>query len=160
MIVFRHFRHLVSRFFGVMVGKPLGPRAQDEVNAILDPAAAALFWDQDAIDQRHAYAVAQRVRDRLAGDQDAFAAALLHDVGKRHCDLGAVARSMATVADMMRLPMPADWRRYRDHGTLGARDLGEIGASPLAIAFAAGEPVAPDGIEGDVWDVLRAADDA
>jgi hypothetical protein len=156
----RQSRHLVSRFVGVVTSKRLSPEAQDEVNKILAPDAANLFWDQPAIDQRHAYDVSQRVRSTLGDDASALEAALLHDVGKRHSNLGAVARSLATVFDATHLPMPTNWRRYRDHGLLGALDLVAIGADPLAVAFARGTIEPTEVIDQRVWDALVAADDA
>lgn len=158
MTPFRHLRHLASRFFGVLLNNPLGPLAQDDVNTILEPELASLFWDQDPIDQRHAYDVATRVRRALGNDNAALEAALMHDIGKRHSDLGAITRSLATVGDTLHLPLPASWRRYRDHGLLGASDLAASGASPLTVAFARGE--AGPGIDQDVWSALRAADNA
>ena len=160
MTALRQIRHLVTRFFGVVTGDPLGPGAQVEVNEILEPAAAALFWEQDSIDQQHAFEVAQRVRAGLGFDRTALAASLLHDVGKRHCDVGPIGRSLATVFDAVHLPMPDGWRRYRDHGALGAADLEAIGASTLAVSFARGDIAPADGIDEDVWNVLVAADDA
>ena len=154
----RNIRHLAARFFGVLLNQPLGPLSQDDVNTILEPHTARLFWDQDSIDQRHAYDVAMRVRRALGDDHAALEAALLHDVGKRNCGLGPVARSLATVGDTLRLPLPDSWRRYRDHGPLGALDLEAIGAAPLTVAFARGE-AGPE-IDQDVWDALLAADNA
>jgi hypothetical protein len=125
------------------------------VSRILDGDEARLFWDQQAIDQRHAYTVAVRVAEAAAGQTNAMAAALLHDVGKRHSRLGPIGRSLATVADSLRLPMPARWRSYRNHGAVGAHDLRAIGADPLAIAFAGGD----DGGDPVTLALLRAADD-
>jgi len=152
----RHWWHLATRFFAAVAGKPLRPSQQAEVCRALTAGEAGLFFRQQPIDQRHAFEVARRVRAALPGNEDAVAAALLHDVGKTHSRLGPVARSLATVVDMVHLPMPARWRVYRDHGSLGAEDLAEAGARPLAVAFAAGTP------EGDpeVWETLAAADDA
>ncbi|MCP4308132.1 MAG: hypothetical protein GY926_26755 [bacterium] len=160
MTVLRHVRHLVSRFFGVITSQRLGPGAQDEVNAILAPDAAKLFWEQASIDQRHSFDVAQRVRDSLGEDRAALQAALLHDVGKRHSSLGPVTRSLATVLDAAHLPMPAQWRRYRGHGPLGAADLAAIGADPLTVAFARGSVVSTEAIDQVAWDALLAADNA
>ncbi len=160
MSPFRQIRHLASRFLGVVTSDSLGPTAQDEVNNILEPATAALFWEQDSVDQRHAYEVARRVRDALGDDRPALEAALLHDVGKRHSDLGPVSRSLATILDVVHMPMPSGWRLYRQHGALGAMDLEAIGAGPIAIAFARGETVPDDRIDGVVWSALVAADDA
>ena len=144
------------RFFGVVTGTPLGPRQQDEVRDALTPAEAGLFFRQQPIDQRHAYEVALRVSSELPGNEDAVAAALLHDVGKTHSMLGAVTRSLATVCSLLHLPMPERWRLYRDHGELGAADLRAAGARPLAVAFADGRRTGDD----RVWNVLVAADDA
>jgi hypothetical protein len=125
----------------------------------LTPQERDLFWDQAAADQRHAYEVARRVRATLGDDGVATRAALLHDVGKRHVRMGAVSRTLATVAAAARVPLPASWRRYRDHEALGAADLEAIGADPLVVAFAA--RVRPDDEAAAArWDALVAADDA
>ncbi len=155
MALFRQLWHLATRFFGTVLQRPLGPRRQDEVHDVLTGSEAELFFRQQAIDQRHAYAVAQRVQV-ATGDPDAVAAALLHDVGKTESQLGPMARSLATLLDVGRLPVPSRWRAYRDHGQLGAAILAEAGARPLAVAFAAGEPA------GDpvVWQAMVAADEA
>ncbi len=152
-------RHLTRRFFEVLRARPLTPRQQSEVAAWLSPPERALFWDQAAADQRHAYEVALRARARLGSDGVATRAALLHDVGKRHVDMGAVSRTLATVGAAAHLPLPASWRRYRDHESLGAADLEAIGADPLVVAFA--RRVRPEGeADGARWDALVAADDA
>lgn len=142
----------------MLANQPLTPAEQDQVSEALNTAESSLFWTQDPIDQRHALEVALQVRVRLGADRGAFAAALLHDVGKRHCHIGPLGRSFATVFDALRLPMSQGWRNYRDHGPLGAADLAAIGASSLSIAFANGE-IEP-GIDPEVWNVLVAADDA
>ena len=152
--------HLVTRFLGVLRSKPLGPEAQAEVSDWLHDAAAALFWEQDSIDQRHAYEVAQRVRTSTNHNQAAVTAALLHDVGKRHSNAGPLGRSLATILDSLHLPLPADWRRYRDHEALGAADLQRLGADSLAIAFARGRREEAESIDADIWQALVDADNA
>jgi hypothetical protein len=67
---------------------------------------------------------------------------------------------LATVLDAVRLPLPADWRRYRNHGELGAVDLERIGGSPLAVAFARGVVLGDEPFDRATWDLLMAADDA
>lgn len=156
----QNVKHLVTRLFGVLTSSPLGPAAQAEINGVLTEDQAALFWEQDSIDQRHSYEVAVRVRQRIGDDPAAFVAALLHDVGKRHSNAGPVGRSLATVLDSMRLPLPADWRRYRDHGVIGADDLREVGADRLAVAFAKGDRDGDDSIDAEVWEALVEADNA
>lgn len=154
----RTVRHLVSRFFRVLFSRPLGPRDQDWVNGMLRPEEAVLFWEQAAVDQRHAFEVAHRVKRDLGDDRGAIAAALLHDVGKRHSDAGPIGRSIATVLDGMGLPMTADWRRYRDHGELGAVDLERIEADALTVGFARGRVHPELSVERRTWNVLMAAD--
>ena len=156
----RHARHLVTRFFGVLRDRPLSPLEQVSVAESLTVDEAKLFWEQHPIDQRHAYSVAARVAGALGDHREAVAAALLHDVGKRHSSAGPIGRSLATVGDLAGIPLPEDWRRYRKHDELGAADLERIGAGPLSIAFAAGQKMPVDEIESDVWEVLQAADDA
>ncbi len=156
----RRLRHLSGRFFGVLVTTPLGPAEQDLVNDALTAEQCRLFWEQDPIDQRHAFEVFRRVGERLGDNSRAAVAALLHDVGKRHSDVGAVGRSLATVFDTLHLPLPEDWRRYRDHEALGAADLEDIGADELAVAFARGRTGRPQSVDPVVWDTLVAADDA
>ncbi|MEA2002835.1 MAG: hypothetical protein U9N84_13255 [Actinomycetota bacterium] len=160
MTPLHRLRHLSTRFFGVLATTPLGPAEQELVNKALTAEQSRLFWEQDPIDQRHAFDVFRRVEERLSGDGEAATAALLHDVGKRHSDVGAVGRSLATVLDAIHLPLPGDWRRYRDHEALGAADLEEIGAGELVVAFARGRAGRPESVDPDVWDTLVAADDA
>ena len=158
MAALRQLWHLITRFVGVMASRPLGPRAQESVTRVLGESEAELFWQQQSIDQRHAYEVAARVADSVGEDHPAVVAALLHDVGKRQSRLGAVERSLATVISLARLPMPRRWKAYRDHGEIGARDLEAIAAHPLAVAFARGTPTG--GVDAAAWSVLEAADDA
>ncbi len=139
---------------------PLGPTEQDLVNNSLTAEQSRLFWEQDPIDQRHAFDVFHRVGESLGDDARAAAAALLHDIGKRHSDVGAIGRSLATVLDTIRLPLPEDWRRYRDHEALGAADLEKVGADELTVAFARSRAGRPQSVDPVVWDALVAADDA
>jgi hypothetical protein len=151
---------LARRFFEVLRARPLTPAEQAEVAGWLLGRERELFWEQAVADQRHAYEVARRTRDRLGPDQIATRAALLHDVGKRHVRIGAVGRTLATVAGAARLPLTERWRRYRDHEARGAADLEAIGADPLVVAFARRPDSPPEGVEAARWEALVAADDA
>ena len=82
MAALRQLWHLITRFVGVMASRPLGPRAQESVTRVLGESEAELFWQQQSIDQRHAYEVAARVADSVGEDHPAVVAALLHDVGQ------------------------------------------------------------------------------
>jgi len=154
MTPFRHAWHLATRFFGVLLSRPLGPGRQDDIGRILTSGEAELFFRQQAMDQRHAYVVAQRVKASLPGNRDAIAAALLHDVGKATSRLGPAARSLATVFDTVGIRVPARWRAYLNHGTIGAAELQAAGARPLAVAFAVGQPTG----DSRVWRALVDAD--
>jgi hypothetical protein len=157
----RYARHLVVRFFGALTARPLRPAEQDEVAGLLRPEEARLFFRQSAADQRHALEVARRVRVTLADDAEALTAALLHDVGKIESGLGPVARSLATLAELFRLPLPPRWRSYREHGPRGAARLERIGACRLAVDFARhGSGARPAGVDEARWAALVDADNA
>lgn len=154
-----HGGHLVRRFFGFITAQPPGPTDQDFVARYLDGPCARVFWEQQHADQRHAVDVARRVAATLPDDDGAVRAALLHDVGKRNSDTGAVTRSIATVLDAMRLPITPRMGAYRRHGPIGADELEGIGCDPLAVAFARHHPgPAPDGIDPARWAALLDAD--
>lgn len=159
MPAWQHGRHLVGRFFGHLTATGLSPAEQQAVADRLDSAGAAMFFAQDAADQRHALDVAGRVASSLPGDDEAYVAALLHDVGKRHGRLGAVGRSVATVLDGLGAPLPQAMRRYRRHGSAGADDLAAAGYGGIVVAFAAHHPSpAPQGIDPARWQALLDAD--
>ncbi|HEX9642516.1 MAG TPA: HD domain-containing protein [Acidimicrobiia bacterium] len=153
--------HLVRRFFGYLRARPLAPREQHEVRDALGDGLAPLFFAQHPADQRHGVEMAARVAAALPQRDDAFVAALVHDVGKVAAGLGPVRRSLATLLDLLHVPMPVRYRRYRDHGAVGAELLDAAGAPPLAVAFARDHPgVVPEGVDPLAWDVLEAADRA
>lgn len=155
----RYARHLVVRFFGALRTRPLRPSEQDEVSAVLRREEARVFWRQPAADQRHALEVSRRVRAVLGSDVEAVTAALLHDVGKIESELGPVARSLATLLGLLRLPLPPRWRAYREHGSRGAAMLEQIGACRLAVDFARyGDGVRPEGTDQTRWQALVDAD--
>ncbi|MEA3511064.1 MAG: hypothetical protein U9R51_06475 [Actinomycetota bacterium] len=151
--------HLVGRFFGHVRAKAPGPDDQRFVHDHLEGACADLFWSQSAPDQRHAVDVARRVCAAFSDDSEVVEAALLHDIGKIDANIGAVARSIATVLDSVGMPMTTRMRSYRDHGRRGAAVLEEAGCGSLAIAFARYHPgPAPAGTDPDRWKVLIDAD--
>ena len=151
--------HLIRRFCGFLVARPLGPGEQASVHELLTATEATLFWDQQHQDQRHALEVAERVGAASGDDRAALRAALLHDVGKRHSRLGAVSRALATLLDAAGLPMPARFTAYRAHGPLGARELAGIGCEALVVQFARWHPgPAPAGVEAGRWETLVDAD--
>jgi len=151
--------HLIRRFFGFVTARPLGPREQAEVMALLTPAEAELFWSQHPADQRHAIEVAHRALRSRPGSRLLARAGLLHDVGKSVVDLGAVGRSLATVFDAGGIRLRGRFACYRRHGEVGAEVLESAGVEPLIVAFAREHPgPAPEGLDPADWAVLLEAD--
>jgi putative nucleotidyltransferase with HDIG domain len=153
--------HLARRFLGVWRARPLLPAEQAAVARLLGREEAALFWCQPVCDQRHGFECAARVLGLAPSREDLAAAALLHDVGKRHAGLGAVGRALATGAGMLRLPVSRRGAAYRNHAASGAADLAAAGAPPAVVAFARSHhgPRPADITPGD-WDLLCATDRA
>ena len=125
----------------------------------MTPETGEIFFSQGDADQRHGYHAALVVVAAGVTDRDVIAAALLHDVGKRHARLGIVGRSLASVLILARIPLGERLSAYRDHGMLGARELAGVGAPSLAIDFAMHHHGSrPPTINPEVWEVLVQAD--
>ena len=151
--------HLVSRFFDVLLARPLAPVEQSRVASLLRPAEAALFWEQPVADQRHGLVASDRVLSSEPERPDLRRAALLHDVGKRRSRLGAFGRSAASLAGILHIPVSRRFRTYLDHGPVGAEDLRAAGAETLAVEFAAAHHgVRPTAINPSDWRTLIDAD--
>ncbi len=151
--------HLVRRFFGFLAATPPSPSEQRFVHDHLAPAEARVFWEQRPEDQRHAIDVARRVAAAADDDDELIRAALLHDVGKAAAPIGALRRSVATVLDVVGLPLPRAMATYRDHGRLGAERLERVGADGIVVAFASHHPGPPPaGYDQDRWAILLSAD--
>lgn len=148
--------HLVRRFFGFLRADPLTPKEQQHVAGLLRPILARAFFAQRHEDQRHGLDVQQRA----GRSQERAEAALLHDIGKTESDVGAVGRSLATLARGIGLPTRGRWLSYLDHSSIGSEELSSLGASNLTIAFARHHPgPPPDGIDPEEWQALADADD-
>lgn len=151
--------HLIRRFFDVAGARPLTTSERAAVSNWLDDATAPIFFAQHHADQRHGYHAALTVVAAGASEPDVIAAALLHDVGKRHARLGVLGRSLASVMIVLGLPLGRRMTAYRDHGLLGARELGVLGAPSLAIDFAMHHHRSrPPTIDPATWELLVRAD--
>ena len=151
--------HLVSRFFDSLTARPLDSAERVTVETWLDdPDLARLFFEQGSADQRHGYQAGLYVVGER-GDPETVTTALLHDVGKRHARLGILGRSLASILILVHGPLTERMRAYRDHGRIGAGELGALQAPSLAIDFALHHHGArPPTIAGDTWDLLLASD--
>ena len=151
--------HLVTRFFDVVFAKPLSKSEKAAVVGWLSENEAKLFFEQPFFDQRHSYHAGLKVVAAGVKEISIIKAALLHDVGKRHCGLGAIGRSIATVWLALKLPAPVRFHRYGEHGELGAVELEAIGCQPVVVEFARHHPNhRPPTISPATWNLLRRAD--
>lgn len=144
----------------MLLARPLSPKEQDEVAAWLRPEEAPIFWAQQRADQRHGLATARKLAASAPADLELIRAGLLHDVGKSGVRISALGRSLATLADLAGLSLPERYRKYRDHGLIGAAALSKLGAEPLVVAFASLHPGSPPpGMDAARWQLLLEADD-
>jgi hypothetical protein len=144
----------------VSLARRLSPQEQDEVARWLRPAEAPLYWAQQTADQRHGLDTARKLAANAPDDLELIRAGLLHDIGKSGVHISAIGRSLATLGDLAGLPLPARYRMYRDHGPIGGAALAELGAEPLAIAFASRHPGgSPSHMDRARWQLLLEADD-
>jgi HD domain len=144
--------HLVSRFAGSL--RPGGPPAADVawVEEVLQPGELTVWQRMPAADRRESVRTGRGLAAALdgtphSGDERYLAAALLHDVGKSEARLGAVGRSLATMAGAAAgHDMAPAWQSrggirrkfglYLRHDEVGAGMLEMAGARPEAIAWA------------------------
>lgn len=153
------WRHLTARFFRVTLAEALTSEERRLVHDLLGPEERAMFDSQPHIDQRHGLEAMQAVRTTVTGRRDLERTALLHDVGKRHSELGVVGRVAATLAAKLHLPARGRFRLYLDHGPVAAAELQAAGAESIVVEFARDHHGArPPSIAADDWEVLQAAD--
>jgi hypothetical protein len=150
--------HLTSRFFEVLSARPLQGAEIEEVKSWLSPGQSWLFFSQSTADQRHGYQAALVAREGGL-TSTGVAAALLHDIGKRHARLGLIGRTCASLAIKVGLPLTRRWRLYRDHGDTGSWELAALGSDRLIVDFARHHHgKRPASIPEETWEVLMVAD--
>ncbi len=151
--------HLAARFFDYLTAGELSAAEERLVRDWLSSKEIDLFFAQSKRDRAHGFHAAMFVAEADHPSPELVQAALLHDVGKRHSDLGVVGRVVASLLIKAGLPLTERMARYRDHGLLGARDLEHSGSSRLAIDFARHHHgQRPGTIDLETWDLLQRAD--
>lgn len=152
--------HLAKRLVDFVTVHPVADGDVELVRSWLSPAEAEIFFAQSYQDQAHGFQAGSYVADRQPERHDLIRAATLHDVGKRHANLGALGRSLASLAIKANLPMSPRMELYRDHPRLGADELREAGSSETVMAFTRWHHRArPDSISSGDWKLLVAADE-
>ena len=153
--------HLAGRFFEVATANRLTDSERREVETWLNgDTERAAYWEQPVADQRHGLESARTVAALCPDDRrDLVRAALLHDIGKRHSRLGVIGRSLASFFAKLRLPVRGSWRRYLDHGVIGAAELVRLETEDLVIDFARHHHGRrPTSIREADWELLQNAD--
>lgn len=152
--------HLAARLYDVVTSRGLDKGERDAVRRWLpETHLQGAFFAQTQADQRHGFAAALHVVATHPDRSDLIRAALVHDIGKRHARLGPLGRVLASFAIRLRLPLSPRMALYRDHGRLGAAELG--GVEGIVIDFARnhhGE--CPPTISPEDWTTLVASDKA
>jgi len=152
------FGHLAKRFFWSLRVHALTESDLIELAGWIEGAALELYLSQPLADQRHGLDSARFVVAG-GGTPEAVAAALFHDVGKRHASLGVLGRTTATLLSRFGLPTPGRLGVYLNHGELGAAELTKLGFGSLVVDFARHHHgPRPVTIGQANWDLLVAGD--
>ena len=131
----------------------------DEVRGWLSATECDVFFAQAGHDQRHGYHAARFIAAREPLRKDLIRAALLHDIGKRHANLGPVSRSLVSAYVKVGGSTRGRWQQYLDHGEVASSELDALGAEPAVVDFARHHHGArPASIPPAEWDLLQAAD--
>jgi hypothetical protein len=150
--------HLARRFFWSLRVAPLSDGEIVEVAKLVEGGLLDAFMSQNEADRRHGLDSARAVK-RLDGRHELIVAALLHDVGKRHADVGVVGRSVASVLAKLGLPAPGRLGSYLDHPRTGAEELAGLGAPAFVVEFTrAHHGSRPSSIPPEDWALLVGAD--
>jgi len=119
-------RHLVRRFFTSLSNRPPASNDIAWVNEQLLTSEFELWCRMKPHDQRHSIEVARRfIELHLTFSRDEVAAALLHDIGKVHSELGVMGRVIATIVG----PKGEKFRRYHEHELIGLNLCRNAGSS-------------------------------
>ena len=109
-------RHLVRRFFTSLSNRPPETKDIAWVNEQLLESEFELWCRMKPHDQRHSIEVARRfIELHPTFSRDEVAAALLHDIGKVHNELGVMGRVVATIVG----PKGTKFQEYHNHEVIG-----------------------------------------
>ena len=119
-------RHLFRRFFTSLSKRPPSTNDVSWVNEKLLANEFALWSRMKPHDQRHSIEVARRfIELHPTFSRDEVAAALLHDIGKVHNELGVMGRVVATIVG----PKGTKFREYHNHEVIGLNLCRAAGSS-------------------------------
>jgi response regulator RpfG family c-di-GMP phosphodiesterase len=119
-------RHLARRFFTSLSKRPPVGKDIAWVNEKLLENEFELWCRMKPHDQRHSVEVARRFSElHPTFSRDEVAAALLHDIGKVHSELGVMGRVIATIVG----PKGEKFRRYHEHELIGLNLCRNAGSS-------------------------------
>ena len=153
------WHHLAGRFLSVLLAKALQPPEVDEIRIWLSPGERAAFFAQPPYDQRHGLDSARFIAELGPQRRDLVRAALLHDIGKRHSQLGPIGRSLASAYAKFGGKASGRWVSYLQHGRAGGAELKALGSEPMVVEFAEHHHgLRPGSITQADWDLLQAAD--
>lgn len=143
----------------------LWPRIDAEdlawARGVLSDSLSALFYGMEKRDQRHALAVARRLREQGVEDWEVLVAALLHDCGKGPVPVWLrVLKVLSPGALRAAAREGSDWRgaayRLQEHASIGARLAAAAGAGGLTQRLIEGRVATEEEV---TLRLLQAADD-
>ena len=119
-------RHLVRRFFTSLSTRPPETKDIAWVNEQLLESEFELWCRMKPHDQRQSIEVARRfIELHPTFSRDEVAAALLHDIGKVHSELGVMGRVVATIVGQK----STKFQEYHNHEVIGLNLCREAGSS-------------------------------
>lgn len=111
-----NFSYRLAQLWWNITADPLPVPVRLEIETILSPAEAELFYRCQETDQWHAYRVYRTLVDSGQTQPDLLAAALLHDVGKKEVKLTVWNRILIVVVNAFVPGKVEQWGRENSRG--------------------------------------------